>query len=180
MGNAPFFQEALLDCPGQGLEVSALVPKAPPFPTSPPPHPPPLAFPSLKGNLEPMTGVSGPQSPAAPGELQGRRQCWDLGAGASVPAGLASRSCWRCHSYRASLLFSPLPNPTNPSPSDQALPGTEAPGYHGNGFQAPAAASLIGWLSQRAKVTPGVTFRSRSWVSSGPPRAWKGMSCVEF
>lgn len=154
--------------PGQACRVLALPPKAPPFPMRAP-HvgTGTMQFSSPKGNVEWMTGVSGPQSPClcqeeGPG---GGGSTGIRGTGASVPAGLASRSCWRCHGYRASISLPPTP-PASPSPSDQALPGTEAPGCHGNGFQAPAAGVLIGWLRLQAKVSPRVTARGWNWVSS--------------
>lgn len=90
------------------------------------------------------------------------RQLWGPGgrrAGASVPAGPASRNCWCCHGYQTSL---PPSLPASPSSSDQAFPGTKAPGCHGNGFQAPTAGFPIGWQSLQVKVTLGVTSRSQS------------------
>ena len=66
------------------------------------------------------------------------------------------------------------PPPASPSPSDQALPGTAAPGCHGNGFQAPVAGALIGWMSLQAKVTPRVTARAWSFISSRSPGSRSG------
>lgn len=81
-----------------------------------------------------------------------------------MPARPAFRSCWCCHGYQASL---PPSLPASPSSSDQAFPGTKAPGCHGNGFQAPTAGFPIGWQSLQVKVTLGVTSRGQSCVQ-GP------------
>lgn len=104
---------------GPALEVSALVPKASPslLPSVSTPHP---RCSSPKGDLEQGAWVWGPQShqlclhleeSSGAGGSAEMGQEW--GAGASVPAGLASRCCCCCcrccHGYQASLLSPPQP-----------------------------------------------------------------------
>lgn len=147
-------------------------PKAPPFPMRAP-HVDTHAVQSSsrKSKLEQRIRVSGPQCPHLrqdPGRGGSRR----LGASwARLPQLLALP-------WLPSKHFPP-PTPASPSPSDQALPGTAAPGCHGNGFQAAAQGFLIGWLSLQAKVTPRVTSRSRSCVSSRSPGTYSGRAGVE-
>lgn len=91
----------------------------------PKPTPPPLCyeaphadtgrvqFPSPKGTLKWATGVSGPQCPCSRQE-EGPGGGGSTGiqrTGASVPAGPASRSCWRCHGYLQAF----LPPPCTPT-----------------------------------------------------------------
>ena len=105
----------------------------------------------------------------------GRWQHWD-------PAGRRLRASWACLPQLLALpwLSASIPPPRlaplpgSPSPSDQALPGTAAPGCHGNGFQAPVAGFLIGWMSLQAKVTPRVTARAWSCISSRSPGSQSG------
>lgn len=86
--------------------------------------------------------------------------------------GRCLRARWTCLPQLLVLPWLPnKPSPfstASPSSSDQAFPGTKAPGCHGNGFQAPTAGFPIGWQSLQVKVTLGVTSRSQSWVQ-GPP-----------
>ena len=140
--------------PGQACRVSALPPKAPPLPMRAP-HvgTGTMQFSSPKGNIEWMTGVSGPQSPClcqeeGPG---GGGSTGIRGTGASVPAGLASRSCWRCHGYRASIS---LPQPHPPAPHPRTRP-----------FQGPRLLGVMETVSrhlQRGFSLAGCACRQRS------------------
>lgn len=157
MKKGSLFQEALPDCPpGQACRISALPPKAPPFPMRDP-HLSTgrVQFSSLKGHLEWMTGISGLILPACT-----RRRA--LGAvaalgsrGQAPPCQLGLPPAAAGVAMVTEQASPPQPLTLRPGPSR----GTTAPGCHGNGFQAPIAGFLIGWLSLQAKVTPRVTAR---------------------
>lgn len=102
-----------LDYPGQAWRVSTWLRQDPPFPVRAPPHGRNrVRFSSWKGNLKHVAGVCGSQSPSLcqeegpVGGSAGFRR-----AGASMPAGSASHSCWRCHGYQASLPLLPTRQP---------------------------------------------------------------------
>lgn len=156
--------------PGQACRVLALPPKAPPFPEGPSHwHRHDTIFISEGQRRVDDRCLWASVSLLVPGGGPwGRRQHWD-------PGDRRLRASWACLPQLLALPwlpskhFSPPTPPASPSPSDQALPGTEAPGCHGNGFQAPVAGFLIGWLLLQAKVSPRVTARGWNRVSSRFP-----------